>query len=75
LSEQHHTCITPTGNYKDLGAAFKKRAKLMGLSLESLVALSARMRSAQLQMTRLGVNETWTSDPSVLSANYFQVRM
>jgi catalase (peroxidase I) len=65
--------LQPGFNFSDASLSFKWQARVRGLEVEELVALSARPRSAN-QMARSGfLNATWTENVSLVSNDYFTV--
>ncbi len=65
--------LQPGFNWSDTTVSFKFQARMRGLTVEELVAVSARPRSFN-QMQRSGyLNATWSEEINVVSNEYFQV--
>jgi len=62
--------LQPNGNFTATVRDMRNSAKLMGLTDREMVVLSGRLRSAA-QMGRYGFSGSWTSNPTLLSNQYF----
>ena len=64
--------LLPAFNYSDVSLPLRWQARVRDLSIEEMVAISARPRSSN-QMARMNyINGSWSSTVNVLSNEYFQ---